>query len=120
MARFLKNVVWTRKTGEIPPPLENLILENPSSWLTRPFGVEELRWASRRLKNKKSDKPSGISNEEWKAVLKSKLTRDMILLPFNRVLQSEDSIEDWEQSELFGLFKKGHNKDPENYRLVAL
>ena len=57
MAPFLKNVLWTRKTGEIPQLLENLILENPSSWLTRPFEVKELRWPSRRLKHKKSDKP---------------------------------------------------------------
>ena len=42
MARFLKNVLWTRKTRDIPPTLENLILENPSSWLTRPFGVKEI------------------------------------------------------------------------------
>ena len=120
MARSLKNVLWTRKTREIPPRLENLILENPSSWLTRPFEVKELRWASRRLKNKKSDKPSGISNEEWEAIMKSRLTRDMILLLFNRVLQSEDFIGDWEQSELFCVFKKGDNKDPENYGLLAL
>ena len=113
MARFGKNVIWTRQTGDIPQLLENLILENPSSWLTRPFEVKELRWASKRLKNKKSDKPSGISNEEWKAALKSRLTRDMILLLSTRVLQSEDFINDWEQIGFLCLFKKGDNKDPE-------
>ena len=57
MGRFLKNILWIRKTGDIPSIVENLILENPSSWLTRPFEVKELRWPSRRLKHKKSDKP---------------------------------------------------------------
>ena len=119
-ANFLKKVLWVKKSGEIPKILENLILENADSWLMKPFEVTELRWATRRLKNKKSDKPFGISNEEWKAVMKSRLTRDMILLLFNRVLQSKAFIEEWEQSEFFCLFKKGDNKDPENYRLVAV
>ena len=52
--------------------------------------------------------------------MKSRLTRDMNFLFYNRVLQSSDSIDEWEQSEICCLAKKGNNKDPENSRLVAL
>ena len=123
MARFLKNVLWKKRDSTSPPissRLRDLEMSEIDVCLDRPFTVGELNWALRRLKNNKSNKPSKISCEEWKAVCCIMEMEDEIVRLFNFYFVEGQFIDRWRFAEVISLYKKGDATDPENYRLVAL
>ena len=112
MARFLKNELWKRRDASSPqmcPELLDIKMSETNPVLDRPFTLRELNWALRRLKNNKSNKPSKISCEEWKAACCIMEMEDEILRICNFCLVEGQFIEKWKFAEVISLYKKGRH-----------
>lgn len=89
-----------------------------------PITWEEVTMALKKTRNGKACGPDGIPSEVYKITMdEEKPTSNLsmtILKIMNSTLVGEDFPEDWCDSVVVPIYKKGDRCDPENYRGIAL
>lgn len=110
---------WTIHFNSIytaQPHVELTMSDAGQEMLTRDFLVIEIESALRNLKKGKAPGPDKVPNEFFKNMDNIDYIQNM----FNTILQYEYLPEEWSQSEIVNIFKKGDRNDPSNYRPIAL
>ena len=87
-------------------------------FLNRPISVEEVQFAIRKLKLKKSAGPDGIVGEMLKYAC-DKITPFFVRF-LNALFDKGVFPESWTESIILPLFKKGDVNSPRNYRGISL
>ena len=90
---------------------------DPSNPLITPISLEELTIAQRRLKSKA---PSLYGFSPYQVKLLIPYISDILLDIFNKSLITGIFPENWLESCLFFIYKKGDRSDPGNYRNISI
>ena len=89
-----------------------------NNYMNRPISAEEIEFAFRKLKNGKAPGPDSIIGEIFK-YSKDQITPFMIKL-FNHLFETGTFPEEWTESFILPVYKKGDINNPNNYRGISL
>ena len=98
--------------GEMINDLENI------DDLDKPISKDEILTAIRKLKNGKAAGPDGLIGEFYKFAATEII--DYLHELFNKLFDNGFYPNDWSESIILPLFKKGNVNDPNNYRGISL
>ena len=92
--------------------------QNSEDWLDQPISKQEVLTALSKIKNSKAAGPDGIVGELLKFSGSSVV--DFLVKFYNALFDQGIYPEQWTESIIFPLFKKGNANDPNNYRGISL
>jgi hypothetical protein len=98
--------------------IEDPVDDDRNDFMNRPISKEELLLAFRKLKNRKAAGPDGIISEILKN--SSEKVVDFFLKLFNTLFDCGEFPQNWTESIILPLFKKGNVNNPNNYRGICL
>ena len=101
-------------------PLDRGVEEEIVDNMNRPISKEEVLLAVRKIKNKKAAGPDGIIGELLKYGCKSDLFVSFFVRFFNSLFDKGVYPEQWTESIVLTLYKKGDVNNPHNYRGISL
>ena len=96
----------------------DIVYDNEDNDLDRPISREEVLLAIRKLKNNKTAGPDGIIGEMLKYA--GELVIQFLIKFFNKLFDEGIFPDNWCESIILPLFKKGPPNDPNNYRGISL
>ena len=91
-----------------------------NDYLNRPISIEEVTLAIRKLKTQKAPGPDGIIGELLKYAWKNDLILNFFVKLFNSLFENGIFPENWTESIVMPLYKKGDVNNPNNYRGISL
>ena len=86
--------------------------------LDKPISKDEILKAMQKLKNNKASGPDGLIGEFYK--FSSVEIIEYLVLLFNKLFDNGYYPNEWSESIILPLFKKGNINDPNNYRGISL
>ena len=89
-------------------------------YFNRPISKDEVLLALRKIKNRKAAGPDGIIGELLKYVQGNDLIVDFFVTFFNCLFDRGIYPDNWTESIVLPLYKKGSVNDPSNYRGISL
>ena len=92
--------------------------DDTSNSLNDPFTLQEIEWSISKLINGKSCGLDGIPSEFYKCS-KTDISPIMLLL-FNKILDTGNFPESWGQSIITPIHKSGPSNNPGNYRGISI
>ena len=97
---------------------ENFEFEQYDSWFDQPISKQEVLDALKKVKNSKAAGPDGIIGELLK--YSDNTVVDFLVKFYNTLFDEGIYPDQWTESVIFPLFKKGNTNDPNNYRGISL
>ena len=92
--------------------------QNGNDWFDQPISKHEVLNALKRVKNSKAPGPDGIIGELLK--YSGNIVVDFLVKFYNALFDQGVYPDQWTESIIFPLFKKGDVNDPNNYRGISL
>ena len=119
MADYFEKIQWQCPFVDIEPSSSSA-LEDVFNLIASDFTIEELRKATRKLKNSKASRSDEIPGEYWRCILMSNAGMQDLLRLMKVCWPTKQIPDEWQTAMIMFIFKKDDTSLPSNYRSLAL